>query len=325
MGQVMLRELQQRPASSVRRQQHRRALAARSRRRIGVDLIFLLPALVLFTMVVAYPISSGLYYAFTDWDGINPAIHFIGLANFIKLFQDQILWTVILNTLVFALATTLIQMTLGLVLALALHGSLRIFAALRVLFLMPIILGGLAIALAFRYIYNPTIGLLNGLFTALGLSNFTQDWLGNVHLVMGSVIAANIWQWTGFTMIIFLAGLQMVPMELHDAASLDGANGWQRFWHVTWPLLAPSTTINALLTIVGSLKVFDIILVLTGGGPGYSSESIVVYIFSRAFSSTTSAPDSYGYPAALSLVLSIAILLISFVALKVLRRREVEF
>ncbi len=323
MGRSVLEEA--RSTTYTRYPQRRQAKPVTWSRQFGIDALFLLPAFILFTMVVMYPILSGLYYGFTDWDGINPHIGFIGLTNFIKMFQDTVLWITVRNMVIFALVTTLVQMVLGLVLALALHGSKRIFATLRVLYLLPIILGGLAIALAFRYIYNPSIGLLNALLAGIGHSAWGQDWLGNVHLVLGSIIAANAWQWVGFTMIIFLAGLQAVPTELHDAANIDGANSWQHFWAVTWPLLAPSTTVNLLLTIIGSLKVFDIILVMTGGGPGYASESIVVYLFSRAFGNTTSAPDSYGYPAAISIVLSLAIFLISLGALKILLRREVEF
>jgi raffinose/stachyose/melibiose transport system permease protein len=151
---------------------------------------------------------------------------------------------------------------------------------------------------------------------APGLHFLAQNWLGSPALAMGSVIAMNLWQWTGFTMLIFIAGLSTIPAELYEAATLDGAGRWGQFRNVTWPLLAPAVTINVVLTLIGGLKIFDIVYVLTQGGPGTATQSIVMRVSSEG------SFAQYGYSAAIDFVLTAIILVVSLVALGLLRRRE---
>ncbi len=237
-------------------------------RQFRVQGLFLLPALVIFTAFVIYPILSSLYYSLTDWDGLAPELHFVGLANFQQLFGDPTVLTDLKNTLIFAAGVMVLQNGLALLLAIILDGFLRRLTFLRVLFLIPAMLSALAIGYIWSYIYTPQFGFLNSFFSRIGLSSWQQDWLGNAHLTLASLIFTNSWEFMGFGMVIFLAGLQAVPSELYEAANIDGTTGWQRFRHITFPLIAPSVTINIILTMIGSLKVFDLILEMTNGGPG---------------------------------------------------------
>lgn len=288
-------------------------------RRLGVQSLFLLPALVIFTAFVIYPLLGSLYYSLTDWDGLEPSLHFVGLANFQQLLSDSTVLIDLRNTLIFAAGVMLLQNGLALLLALILDGLLRRFSFLRVLFLIPAMLSGLAIGYTWSYIYTPSFGFLNSFLSAIGLAGWQQDWLGNPHLVLPSLIFTNSWAFMGFSMVIFLAGLQTVPPELYEAANIDGTTSWQRFHRITFPLIAPSVTINVVLTLIGSMKVFDLIFVMTNGGPGNASESLALRIYNEAFNL-----NHFGYATALGIVLSLLILGLSVLNLRLLRKREVE-
>jgi raffinose/stachyose/melibiose transport system permease protein len=289
-------------------------------RRFRVPFLFLLPALVIFTTFVIYPILGSLYYSLTDWDGLSPDLHFVGLANFQQLVHDPTIFIDLRNTLVFAAGVMVVQNGLALLLALILDGFLRRLSFLRVLFLLPAMFSALAIGYTWSYIYSPVFGFLNTFLERLGLSAWQQDWLGNPHLTLASLIFTNSWEFMGFSMVIFLAGLQAVPAELYEAASIDGTSSWQRFRRITFPLIAPSITINIVLTLIGSMKTFDLIFIMTNGGPGNASESLALRIYNEAFNL-----NHFGYATAVGIVMTLFILILSVVNLRFLRKREVEF
>ena len=288
-------------------------------RQIRVYSLFLLPALVIFTAFVIYPILASLYYGLTDWDGLAPDLHFVGLANFQQLLSDPTVLIDLKNTLVFAAGVMVLQNGLALLFAIILDGLLRRLTFLRVLFLIPAMLSALAIGYIWSYIYTPQFGFLNTFLGRIGLSAWQQDWLGNPHLVLATLIFTNSWEFIGFSMVIFLAGLQAVPSELYEAADIDGTSGWQRFRHITFPLIAPSVTVNVVLTMIGSMKVFDLIFVMTNGGPGDASESLAIRLYKEAFTS-----NHFGYGTAVGIVMSVLILCLSVLNLRFLRQREVE-
>jgi raffinose/stachyose/melibiose transport system permease protein len=288
-------------------------------RQFRVQSLFLLPALIIFTAFVIYPILASLYYSLTDWDGLAPDLHFVGLANFQQLFSDPSVLTDLKNTLVFAAGVMVLQNGLALLFAVFLDGLLRRLTFLRVLFLIPAMLSSLAIGYIWSYIYTPEFGFLNSFLGRIGLSAWQQDWLGNAHLTLSSLIFTNSWEFMGFGMVIFLAGLQAVPGELYEAANLDGTSGWQRFRHITFPLIAPSVTVNIILTMIGSMKVFDLIFVMTNGGPGDASESLAIRLYKEAFTL-----NHFGYGTAVGIVMSVLILALSVFNLRFLRKREVE-
>ncbi len=288
-------------------------------RQLRAQGLFLLPALVIFTAFVVYPILASLYYSLTDWDGLAPDLHFVGLANFQQLVSDPTVLTDLKNTLVFAAGVMVLQNGIALLLAIILDGFLRRLAFLRVLFLIPAMLSALAIGYIWSYIYAPQFGFLNTFLSKIGLSAWQQDWLGNAHLVLFSLIFTNSWEFMGFGMVIFLAGLQAVPAELYEAANIDGTSGWQRFRYITFPLIAPAVTVNVVLTLIGSMKVFDLIFVMTNGGPGDASESLAIRLYKEAFTQ-----NHFGYGTAVGIVMSVLILGLSMINLRFLRKREVE-
>jgi raffinose/stachyose/melibiose transport system permease protein len=283
---------------------------------------FLLPALILFTAVVTYPVLSSFGYALTDWNGISPDVNFVGLRNFNHLFADPKVRIAFFNTLIFTMAAALFQNGIALGLALALDYLMgwltRVATALRVLLLIPMLLSPLAIGYLGQFVFSPTFGVLDSLLSAAHLESWARDWLGDPGSALGSLIAANLWQYVGYNMIIFLAGLQSVPRDLHESAELDGAGVLQQFRHITWPLIAPATTISLLLTLIGGFKVFDLIFAMTNGGPGYATESLVMRVYREGFQL-----NHFAYAAAISITLCLLIFVLSVLLLSFLRRREV--
>jgi raffinose/stachyose/melibiose transport system permease protein len=286
--------------------------------RTMMDLLFVVPALLLFTVLIMVPTLSGFFYSVTDWTGLNMPLHFVGLNNFLALAHDPTIWADIRTTVFYALLITLGQNGLGLLLALALNTFRRAATPLRVLFLIPAMISPVAIGYIWSYIYSPLFGFLNAFLTQVHLAQFSRDWLGDYHSALYSVMFTNIWEFVGLSTIVFLAGLQTVPEELLEAAHLDGANALQRFRHVTFPLIAPAVTINIILALIGSLKVFDLILVMTEGGPGRATESVVLRVYEDAFIN-----NDFAQATALSVVIFVLILALSIINLRWLRRREV--
>jgi ABC-type sugar transport system permease subunit len=241
---------------------------------------------------------------------------FVGLKNFSKMISDRHFWQALENTLKYAVLVTTIQNGLGLMLALAV--SSPFYRPARTLFLIPPLLSGIALGVIWKYMYAPT-GAINGLLTAFGLETWTQSWLGNPDLALYSLVITTFWKWTGMAMIIYLAGIQAIPTEIFEAGAIDGASVWQRFRHITFPLIAPAFTINIILSMIGSLKVFDIIFIMTQGGPGRATESLTTYIFNRAFEA-----KRFGYGTAIAVVMFAIILVLSLIQLRYLTRREVR-
>lgn len=283
-----------------------------------VRVVFVLPALLTFTAVVILPIGANLFYSLTDWSGFGGAFAFVGFDNIVRVFRDPDNARAAGNTLTFAVVNSILQLSIGLGLALSLAGRGRVRSTLRAVLVLPIAVSGVVLGFLGTVIFDPRSGLLAAASEFPGLGWLAQNWLGDPSLAMGTVIAMNLWQWTGFTMLIFLAGLSTIPPELIEAATIDGAGAWRRFAHITWPLLAPAATINIVLTAIGGFKVFDIVYVLTKGGPGGATETIV----SRA--AMQGSFGQFGYSAATNLVLTIGVLIISIVLLAILRRRELR-
>ncbi len=294
--------------------------ARRSRARsIMADSVFLLPALLLFTLFVIYPTISSFYYSLTDWSGVGVA-HFVGLDNFIKAVSSGQILRGLQVTLLFTVAVMIVQNVLGLLLALSLNSIGRgISSILRVVFLLPMMLSFIVTGYIWKYMYSPLSGLINVFLARIGLAGWQQDWLGNPHIVLACVTVAAIWQAMGFNTIIYLAGLQAVPPELLEAASIDGASGLQRLRSVIFPLLAPAFTVSYTMTLIGGLKVFDVIFIMTAGGPGTTTQSLAFQVYNEAFNN-----NNYGYATALSIVMAVLISAVTLFNLTFLRKREVE-
>lgn len=283
-----------------------------------VLLAFLLPAMLFYGVIVLYPSVSGSLNAFTDWDGVTQERSFVGLENFRRFFSDERAVAAVRNTVVLAALITVIQNAIGLILALALNHGLRSRNLLRTVFFAPVALTPIVVAYLYQYILSAN-GPLNQILRFLGLDFLARDWLGNPDVALYTIVAVVVWQFAGVCMVIFLAGLQGIPQELYEAAKIDGANVFQRFSTITFPMLAPAFTISVMFTVTGALKLFDQIYVMTGGGPGFATENLSTTLFDEAFTF-----GNYGYGTAIALVLTVLMVSVSVALLWVLRRREVE-
>jgi raffinose/stachyose/melibiose transport system permease protein len=279
---------------------------------------FVAPALLVYAAIVLYPSVSGIVYAFTDWSGIGDK-SFNGLANFQHLLSDDQARGALLHTLLLTVTIVIVQNGVGLLLALGVNARIKSRTVLRVVFFAPVVVSPVMIAFLWKYVYNPDPKAgINGILGVLHLGDLRQDWLGNPSLVVWSIAGMVVWQYAGYSMVIFLAGLEGIPAELREAAMIDGAGRFQQFRYVTWPLLAPSLTINVMLSTIGGLKLFDQVYAATGGGPGYSSETLSTVLYKQAF-----VFGKYGYSTAIALVLALFVAAVSLVQIFYLRGREV--
>jgi raffinose/stachyose/melibiose transport system permease protein len=277
---------------------------------------FMLPALLLFAFVVLIPSARGVYYAVTDWDGLDPNFAFVGLRNFTDLAGDGDARQAVWHTLLIAVAITVIQNGIGLLLALGVHTVIKTGNVLRVLLFAPAVVTPIVTAYLWRNLLGPD-GAVNSLLNGVGLGSWRQDWLGDPHLALWMIVLVVVWQFAGYSMVIFLAGLQSIPREIYEAAAIDGAGPVRRFWSIIRPLLAPAITINLMLSIIGGIKLFDQVYALTGGGPGHATDTISTLIYKDAFTL-----GEFGYSIALGVVLTVIVAVASAGQYAVLSRNE---
>jgi raffinose/stachyose/melibiose transport system permease protein len=278
---------------------------------------FLIPALAIFGILFLAPTLTGFYYSLTDWNINKKGINFVGLENFRELFGDRKLIAAFWHTIVYSISVTLLRNLAGLALALILNESLKLRNFFRTVFFLPYVVSPIVIGYLFTAIYNPDHGLINLALRGIGLGAFAGDWLNDPSLALASTVMVDVWRTSGFAMVIYLAGLQAIPLELYESASIDGSRYWTTFGKIVFPLIASSLTINLVLSLIGTMKVFVMVLVLTNGGPGYATEVLNTYIMS-AFSL-----GLYGQGTAANILLIAVIMLICFPVLRVLQRREV--
>jgi raffinose/stachyose/melibiose transport system permease protein len=286
------------------------------RRTTGPPWWFAAPALVLFAFVVLVPSARGLYFAFTDWDGLSPDWSLVGLANFTEMFDDPHAIQAIWHTLLVAAAVTVIQNGAGLLLALGVNTIIKSRNVLRVFLFAPAVVTPIVSAYLWRNLLGPD-GAVNSLLAAVGLGSWQQDWLGDPQLALWSVVAVVVWQFAGYSMVIFLAGLQSIPKEIYEAAAMDGTGPVRRFWSIVRPLLAPAITINLMLSLIGGIKLFDQVYALTGGGPGHATDTLSTLIYKDAFTL-----GEFGYSIALAVVLTVIVAVASTGQYLVLARSE---
>jgi raffinose/stachyose/melibiose transport system permease protein len=277
---------------------------------------FMAPAMALFAFVVLVPSARGVYYAFTDWDGLSPDFDVIGLRNFTGILDDPDALQAVWHTLLIAVAITVIQNGIGLLLALGVNTMIKSRNFLRVLLFAPAVITPIVTAYLWRNLLGPD-GAVNSLLGAVGLDSWQQDWLGNPDLALWMVVLVVVWQFAGYSMVIFLAGLQSVPREIYEAAAIDGSGSFRRFWSIIRPLLAPAITINLMLSIIGGIKLFDQVYALTGGGPGHATDTISTLIYKDAFTL-----GEFGYSVALAVVLTVIVSIASAGQYAVLSRNE---
>ncbi len=260
-----------------------------------------LPAVVLVVGVHYAATLTGGFFAFTDWTGLG-RWNWVGFDNFARIFTDGKLTLAVWNTFLLAIGSVVLTNVVGILFALGINRTLKSRYILRTLLFMPVVLSPLAVAYVWKFIYQYD-GPLNGFLGLIGLEAWQKTWLADPNWSIWAILVTIAWQSTGFTMVIYLAGLASVPQEVEEAAAIDGAGVWGRFWHVVLPSIRPSVAIATTLGIVQGLRIFDQIYALTGGGPAGATETLATQIYKQAFQL-----GQFGFGSALALVLTLVIL-----------------
>src|SRR3954465_7796246 len=297
--------------------------ARRRRRRsgpVGAPAIwFAAPAMAIYAFIVLYPSLAGAFYAFTDWTGIG-SYKWVGLENFKTLFSDEQSLGSLRNNILLTIFIVIVQNAVGLALAIGVHTRIKSRYVLRTIFFAPAVLSSIVIAFLWKYMFNPQPDAgLNALFGFFGLDFLQQNWLGNPSVALWAIGLTVVWQYAGYSMVIFLAPLQGSPREREEGAALDGGGRFQRFRQVVLPLIAPAVTINLTLSTIGGLKLFDQGFALTGGGPGHPAQTLSTLIYKQAF-----VFGQFGYSTAVALVLALLVSGLALIQMRYLQSREVK-
>ncbi|MDR1642654.1 MAG: sugar ABC transporter permease [Clostridiales bacterium] len=280
---------------------------------------FIAPAFIFFTLFIIVPTASSVYYSFTSWDGINPYIRFVGLANFKEIFTSARFGNALKNTVLITIFISALENALALGLALLVDNVSRARNFFRAIFYVPVILSGIVSGFIWKIMFNYNFGPINQALQSLGLSALKRDWLGSPAFALASVGVVLIWKGAGYYMVIYLASLQGVPQEVVEASTIDGASSLQRFLRITLPLISGAFTINFTLSLINGLKVFDQVAVMTDGGPGFATETIVYLLYKVGFSE-----GRQGFGTAVGLVLLFIIMILNWIQQKFLKSREVQ-
>lgn len=254
----------------------------------------LLPSLLIYALFVFVPVVWSAYYGFFDWKGIGEA-KFIGLGNYAEILRDPVFWRALKNNVIFVLASVFGQVPIALVLAIMLNKSNMLQRFLRSAIFMPMVLSAVVIGMIWQYIYHPQIGILNFLLDALGLESWKLQWLSDPNIAIFSLTPPLIWSFVGLYLIIFMSALQNIPGDIHDAAQIDGATGARKLFSVTLPMIWGTIQVALILCISGSLKSFDLVYIMTKGGPAHATELLATYMYNSTFSSYR-----YGFGSAIS-------------------------
>lgn len=287
------------------------------RRKKGTICLFVLPAVICYLLVTAFPLLCSVVLSFTDW-GIAGIGGFVGLKNYTQLFtMDKIFQGSVIHTLQATVLCVALQIPSAILLAYLLTKLRRGRNFFKVAFFIPNMISTAAIGLLWSFIYHPEIGLLNTVFKAVGLGKLAHTWLGDPNTALVCTIIAACWQYIGYHMIIYLCAMQNISSDIIESAQLDGASSWQAFCKITFPLIVPILKIDMVLVATGSLRIFDIVFVMTGGGPNHASEMIATHMYTRAFKGM-----QFGYGSAMSVILMIMCILVTVVLNRAFRGAE---
>jgi raffinose/stachyose/melibiose transport system permease protein len=291
----------------------------RARRRTLTGYLFLAPAIALIGVFTLVPFVQGIALSFQSWDGVSRDALWVGLGNYERVFGDQIFWASMRNAVAFGLIGFVLGNVLSLGMAIAVDANPRGAQFLRIAYYLPGVFSVVVVGMMFAWMLQPTIGIVNRTLEWLGLQVLAHNWLAEPATALPSVAAAYVWYHWGFGFLLFLAGLQAIPRELYEAASIDGADVSRRFFFITWPQLRPVTTIVSILTLLSALQIFGTVQVLTNGGPGYLTEVPTLRIFKEGFQF-----NRFGVAAAMSVVFGSLLVALAVVQLWIGRRAEVD-
>jgi multiple sugar transport system permease protein len=295
-----------RPREATLRKRMRRALPA---------YMFILPGMLLFVAWTLYPLLYSFVMSFAEWNLIKPS-RFVGLGNYTRALRDPVFWLALRNTLFYTLVTVPGQMIFGLGVALLLDRPLRARAFFRTVYYIPVVTSWVVVSLIFTYLYNGQAGMINWLLRdGLHLIDKNINWLGEATTANLAIASLGIWKGVGWTMVIFLAGLQSVPTELYEAAAIDGSGAWQRLRYITLPLIRQTTMFILVLLTIGGFQVFISVYVMTGGKPLHRTDVLLTYMYSNAFEFL-----DLGYGSALSYLFALMVFTLSMIQIRLLRR-----
>jgi raffinose/stachyose/melibiose transport system permease protein len=312
-------ESQARPAPAAARGPAR---TSRQANRVSVldrpgpsNLLYILPGFLIYGAFVFVPILAAVGLSLTDWNGISAPV-FVGLDNFVKLFSDELFFKALGNNAQFLLYYCVLPLIIGLMLAAIISTvGTRQRLALRTLFFLPYVMPTAVLGIIFQWLYNPAFGPFNQILKAVGLGKLALPWLGDFHFVLPAVGAVATWYFFGFCMVIFLTGIQRIDPSLHDAAKVDGARPWQSFASITAPLLLPEIRVVLLLTVIASIKSFDLIFTMTRGGPSNATLVPNIYMYQLGFQL-----NRFGYAAAVALIGAVLVFAVNFVIHQTMKR-----
>lgn len=288
-----------------------------TRQKVLVYSLVLIPFL-LFCYILIVPLGTSVYYSLCTWKGIGDP-KFVGFANYLKLYKDSNFWLVVKNTLVYSLYCTIGQVGIALVISLLLTGKklvLRTFH--RAVIFFPVVMAPVVVGFVWKIAYNADYGFVNTILSALGMENLIRFWLDDVNIVLGSVSVPVIWQYIGLYMVMLLSAITSIPTEVYECAELDGADGIKKSFYITLPMIWDTLKIVIILVASGTMKIYDHIYVLTGGGPGRSSMSMAVYAYQNTFKF-----GKFGYGAAIAVVILIIALIIGVLVQFIMGRKKI--
>jgi ABC-type sugar transport system permease subunit len=279
---------------------------------------FLSPTLIIFSAFILFPVFFSFYLSFQQWNMFSGDTTFIGLDNYIRMFKSEEFWSVLKNTAIYTFGTIPLNMGFSLLVAYILHKKIFGKKLLRTLFFAPVIISPVAAAVIWRWLYDPNFGLINFFIGIFGINPI--NWLNDTLAAMAALIIMGVWKTFGINMVLFAAGLQAIPEHYYEAAEIDGAGQWAKFRNITLPLLAPTIFFIMVMSIISSFQVFDIVYVLTSGGPLGSTKVMVFYIYEHAFKFF-----EMGYASAVSYVLFAILFTLTLIQIKYMKNRAYTF
>lgn len=278
---------------------------------------FYVPAVVIMIAFIAYPLCNAIYLSFFKWNGYSVNKEFIGIGNYISMLGDKTFISSLKNTLLYGFGCTILQQIIGLALAVYLNTKFKGRGIIRTVIYMPAMVSGLVMGYIMYFFFQYKGGVMNDILMWLGMEGI--DWLGNGTMAKGVIVFINTWQFVGISMVIYLAGIQGVSQSYLEAAVVDGANPWQKFWHIVFPLLVPAMASSVTFNLIGGLKLYDVIIALTDGGPAKKTHSLATYIANRYFDA-----ERAGYAAAIGVFSFVMIMIVSVIVNGYFRKKEVD-
>lgn len=278
---------------------------------------FYVPAVVIMIAFIAYPLCNAIYLSFFKWNGYSVNKEFIGIGNYISMLGDKTFISSLKNTLLYGFGCTILQQIIGLALAVYLNTRFKGRGIIRTVIYMPAMVSGLVMGYIMYFFFQYKGGVMNDILMWLGMEGI--DWLGDGTMAKAVIVFINTWQFVGISMVIYLAGIQGVSQSYLEAAVVDGANPWQKFWHIVFPLLVPAMASSVTFNLIGGLKLYDVIIALTDGGPAKKTHSLATYIANRYFDA-----ERAGYAAAIGVFSFVMIMIISVIVNGYFRKKEVD-